>query len=114
MNSNYLSRNNTDCLKGICAFMVVLCHVCARTGIGAGVGLGPIITAFGYLGVSGFMFMSGFGLTISLLSSDKMGGGVFVQVSNAQGVAGLFAYVCTIDDILHIENDSCHGYAIPF
>ena len=75
MNSNYLSRNNTDCLKGICAIMVVLCHVCARIGIGAGVGLGPIFTAFGYLGVSGFMFMSGFGLTVSLLSSYKNGGG---------------------------------------
>ena len=45
MNQNYLSRENTDCLKGICAIMVVICHVCSRTNIGASIGLGPIYTA---------------------------------------------------------------------
>ena len=68
MRNNYLTKNNTDCLKGICAIMVVICHVCSRTEIGFSIGLGPIITSLGYLGVSGFMFMSGYGLAISLLS----------------------------------------------
>lgn len=75
MNDNYLSRKNTDCLKGVCAVMVVLCHVCARTGIGASIGLGPIYSAFGYLGVSGFMFMSGYGLTYSLFARNNDRGG---------------------------------------
>ena len=66
MNDNYLSHSNTDCLKGICAIMVVLGHVCSRTGLGAVLGLGPIYTAFGYWGVSGFMFVSGYGLVCSL------------------------------------------------
>lgn len=73
---DFLAKSNTDCFKGICAMMVVLCHVCSLTGIGASIGLGPIYTGFGYLGVSGFMFMSGFGLTYSLLNSN--GGGIYL------------------------------------
>ena len=73
-NEKYLSRSNTDCLKGICAIMVVLCHVCSRTGIGSALGLGPIYTAFGYWGVSGFMFMSGYGLVCSLIKNSDGGG----------------------------------------
>ena len=79
MNQNYLSRENTDCLKGICAIMVVICHVCSRTNIGASIGLGPIYTAFGYWAVSGFMFMSGYGLTRSILNKYN-GGGVFTKL----------------------------------
>lgn len=73
MNDKYLTRSNTDCFKGICAIMVVLCHVCSRTGIGASIGLGPIYSAFGYWGVSGFMFMSGYGLICSLSNSSNGG-----------------------------------------
>ena len=75
MNQNYLSRENTDCLKGICAIMVVI----SRTNIGASIGLGPIYTAFGYWAVSGFMFMSGYGLTHSILNK-YMRGGVFTNL----------------------------------
>lgn len=74
MNNNYLSRSDTDCFKGLCAIMVVLCHLCARTGIGASIGLGPIYSALGYWGVSGFMFMSGYGLTCSLTKKPTIGG----------------------------------------
>lgn len=72
---DYLSRETTDCLKGICALMIVLCHVCSRTGIGVSIGLGPILNAIGYCGVSGFMFVSGYGLSCSLL---RNGGGIWV------------------------------------
>lgn len=83
MNGNYLSRENTDCFKGICAMMVVLCHVCSRTGVGSGIGLGPIYSALGYLGVSGFMFMSGYGLTFSLTKRlDQVNGYLHTFVRN--------------------------------
>jgi hypothetical protein len=45
-----------------CSRMVVICHVCSHTGIGASIGLGLIYTAFGYLAVFGFMFISEYGL----------------------------------------------------
>lgn len=82
MNGNYLSRENTDCFKGICAMMVVLCHVCSRTGVGATIGLGPIYSALGYWGVSGFMFMSGYGLTCSLTKSHAKVNYLYTFVRN--------------------------------
>jgi probable poly-beta-1,6-N-acetyl-D-glucosamine export protein len=77
---NYLSRENTNILKGICAVMVVLHHVCSRTGTFSEIGLGPIYTAMGYWAVSVFMFVSGYGLMCSLTKSPHSGG-VFSDLS---------------------------------
>ena len=82
MNDKYLTRSHTDCFKGLCAIMVVLCHVCSRTGIGASVGLGPIYSAFGYWGVSGFMFLSGYGLVCSLQKNPDRGGYLSTFIRN--------------------------------
>lgn len=56
------SRSQTECLKGIFALGIVICHLCSRTGLGSSIGLGPIYTALGYWGVSIFLFISGYGL----------------------------------------------------
>lgn len=43
-------------LKGVCAFLILLHHITQRTG-------GEVFLHFGYLGVAGFLFISGFGMT---------------------------------------------------
>ena len=44
--------------KAICAYMVLLYHICQRINA-------SIFIYFGYLGVSGFFFISGYGMTLS-------------------------------------------------
>ena len=67
MNQNF-SRSQTDCLKGVFAIGILICHLCSRTGLGASVGLGPIYSALGYLSVSVFMFITGFGLMMRYMA----------------------------------------------
>ena len=62
---SFLEKGNTDCLKGIFAVAILLCHLCGRTGIGSSIGLGPIYTAMGYLSVAIFLVLSGYGLAYS-------------------------------------------------
>ena len=99
MNQYYLSRENTDCLKGICAIMVVICHVCSRTNIGASIGLGPIYTAFGYWAVSGFMFMSGYGLTRSIL--NKYNGGGYLQIFLSKRVLPIYMLMALLSVVYY-------------
>lgn len=61
----FLEKGNTDCLKGIFAVAILLCHLCGRTGVGSSIGLGPIYTAMGYLSVAIFLVLSGYGLAYS-------------------------------------------------
>ena len=68
----YLEKQNTDCLKGICAVAVVTHHVFNLTGMGSSIGLGPVLTALGYLAVSVFFALSGYGLAFSY---NQNGGG---------------------------------------
>ena len=67
-NDNYLSKENCNCLKAIFALAIMISHMFAYRKFGLAIGLGPIITAFGYLSVSGFLFFSGYGLTVSYIS----------------------------------------------
>lgn len=97
-NKSYLEKGNTDCFKGLCAAMVVLCHLCSRTGIGEGNGLGPIFSALGYLGVSGFMFMSGFGLTVSLM----MKGGGYLSAFLKKRVLPIYALMALLSVIYYV------------
>lgn len=63
--NTFLEKENTDCIKGICAIAILIAHLYSRTGIGSTIGLGPILTSFGYLGVSVFFALSGYGLAYS-------------------------------------------------
>ena len=76
----YLEKQNTDCLKGLCAIAVVISHLCSQTGIGSSLGLGAIYSALGYLAVSVFFALSGYGLAFSY---NRTGGGylsTFIRV----------------------------------
>ena len=57
-----LKKEKTETLKGLFSLAVLLCHVCSRSGVGANWGLGPIYTAMGFLSVSVFFSLSGYGL----------------------------------------------------
>ena len=65
LSSSYktLDLKTSSCLKGILACMVLLCHLYGRVGFFSRTPLGAVFTAFGYLAVSVFFFLSGFGLT---------------------------------------------------
>ena len=62
-NDDFLSKSTTDCLKGLCVLVVVLHHVSL---------LMPTTTlyCFGYLAVTIFLFLSGYGLTVSYLNKN--------------------------------------------
>lgn len=66
-----LSKNNSDSLKGIFSIAVLLCHLCGRTGLGSQIGLGSIYTAMGYLSVSVFFCISGYGLAYSFMNRSN-------------------------------------------
>ena len=70
LNQNFsLDLNTTTCIKGVLALMVLFCHLHARVDIFATSILGTVFSAFGYLAVSVFFFLSGYGL--SEVSSKK-------------------------------------------
>ncbi len=68
---DYLSKENCNCLKAIFALAIVVSHLFAYRKFGLNFGIGPIITAFGYLSVSGFLFFSGYGLTVSYINKGN-------------------------------------------
>lgn len=64
----YLSKKYTNCLRGICAIIVVIHHLYQYTGLFANTHIGILLGLSGALAVSVFFFYSGYGL---MLSSTK-------------------------------------------
>ena len=64
-NSQYLSRSNSECLKGIFAVCVLMHHLYQYSGILRGTIIAYIFESMGYLSVSVFFFISGYGLMAS-------------------------------------------------
>lgn len=60
--SAFLSKQDTDNLKGIFVCMVLISHLSARVGLFSNSLLGTMFSACGYLAVAGFFFVSGYGL----------------------------------------------------
>lgn len=58
----FLSAKETKALKGILAVMVLLSHLSGRVKLFSTSLLGTMFSAFGYLAVSVFFFLSGYGL----------------------------------------------------
>ena len=69
--TEYLSKSNSDCLKGLFALAIIVCHLFAKKGFGISLGLGPIFSSLGYLSVAIFLFASGYGLTVSYIGKGK-------------------------------------------
>ncbi len=109
IHSDYLSKENTNCLKIIFAIAVVICHIFARNPFGEGLGIGVIITAFGYLSVSCFLFFSGYGLTITYISKGDtyFEGYLKRRVLPLYVIQGCLIIVYTIFQITI-------GYKVPF
>lgn len=63
VNENFLSRQTTNSLKGLFALMVLISHLHARVEIFSSSVIGTAFSACGYLAVSGFFFVSGYGLS---------------------------------------------------
>jgi|GEM_PF-596895 len=69
---DYLSLDNSNCLKGILAICIFLCHCWGRiclqdaslTESLFGLTVGRILTVLGYLAVALFFFLSGYGLMV--------------------------------------------------
>ncbi len=59
---NYLSKEQTNALKGIASCMVLICHLQANVDLFKSSIIGTVFSSFGYLAVSIFFFISGFGL----------------------------------------------------
>ncbi len=68
---DYLSKENTNCMKFVFAIAIILCHMFAYTPFGEEIGIGVVITAFGYLSVSAFLFFSGYGLTLQYINKGE-------------------------------------------
>lgn len=60
-----LSKENTDGLKGILAIGVLIHHLYQYSGLFQTSVLHVFLQAFGYLSVAEFLFLSGYGLTVS-------------------------------------------------
>ena len=66
-----LSKNGTKSIKGFLVCMVLLSHLHARVSLFSNSLVGTIFSAFGYLAVSSFFFLSAFGLYESCLQKGK-------------------------------------------
>ena len=60
-----LTKENTDCMKGILALIVLACHLRGQIAYLNDTVIGQMLTVSGYLAVSVFFFFSGYGLQSS-------------------------------------------------
>ncbi len=68
---DYLSKNTTDCLKGLFAIIVVACHLRNNLLWMNNTILGQFFTVSGYLSVAMFFFFSGYGMTFQYENKGK-------------------------------------------
>lgn len=61
----YLSKEYSNCIRGICAIIIVIHHLYQYTGSFRGTPIGTILSLSGALAVSVFFFYSGYGLMLS-------------------------------------------------
>ena len=68
---DYISKQESDCLKGLFSLCVVACHLRGQISFFNNSLIGQILTVAGYLSVAVFFFFSGYGLTLSSLNKGK-------------------------------------------
>ena len=66
--TKYMSKEYTNCMRGIFAILVVIHHLYQYSGLFRGTYIGVILQLFGFVSVAMFFFFSGYGL---MLSADK-------------------------------------------
>lgn len=67
-NTEFLSKPVTDCIKGLCIVVIIIHHISLRMQPPK---LMLPYTCFGHLAVSIFLFLSGYGLTMSKLKKEN-------------------------------------------
>lgn len=70
MNKEYLSKTNSDCIKGIFAILIILHHILQFHTIPMSAYLHYLTSSLGYLSVAVFFFISGYGLEASFLKKE--------------------------------------------
>lgn len=71
LNGTYLSRENTDCMKGIFALAVLFHHIFQQINVLQWYPLKSVMLAMGQWGVSVFFFISGYGLMESFQKKGR-------------------------------------------
>ena len=66
----YMSKNYTNCIRGIFAILVVIHHLYQYSGLLRGTYIGTVFQLFGFLSVAAFFFFSGYGLMLSDSKKD--------------------------------------------
>ena len=66
--NKYMSKDYTNCIRGIFAILVVIHHLYQYSGLFNGTYIGVLLQLSGALSVSVFFFFSGYGL---MFSSNK-------------------------------------------
>ena len=98
-----LDIKTSSCLKGILACMVLICHMHARVSLFSSNILGTIFTAFGYLSVATFFFLSGYGLKEAASKKEH-------YVSNFPKKKLLpFFCICCFTILIYLIRDICVG-----
>lgn len=67
----FLSKDNTDCLKGIFSIFVLFHHIRAQMLCFNDTVIGMLLTALGYLSVGVFLFLSGYGLEVQYQKNGR-------------------------------------------
>lgn len=90
---SYFSKSHTDCIKGIFALMVVICHIWGQISSEVNTGgfiihnLGRLFTIMGYISVSIFFFLSGYGL----MSQHEKFGENYIKAFPKRNILSLYA-----------------------
>lgn len=78
INLDYFSRNKTECLKGLLAILVLVHHIYQKAHLFEEYPfIDYLLKYLGYYCVSGFFFISGYGLYSSL---KRNRGGIYVNI----------------------------------
>lgn len=98
-----LDIKTTSCLKGILACMVLICHLHAKVALFSANVFGTVFSAFGYLSVSVFFFLSGYGLRE--VTSKKAH---YIQNFPKKKLLPFF-YICCFTIFVYFIRDICVG-----
>ena len=99
-------KQTSNSIKGILAIMVLVSHIHGRVDLFDGSIWGTVFSAFGYLAVSGFLFLSGYGLRkVSLTNSRYL-------ADFPQKKIYPFYRICCITILIYIIRDIVCGEEI--